>query len=148
MKVLTLCFLFRNDQILLGQKKRGFGQGKWNGFGGKLEKGESVEEAMLREVSEEIGVQILEFEKVGVVWETHPAWPDTLEVHIFTSKQFSGVPCESEEMKPDWFDLSQIPYGEMWEGDRVWIPKMLSGQQLELFIELNFDSKVLSFREA
>jgi len=37
-KVLTLVFLRRPGQILLGMKKRGFGQGRWNGFGGKGER--------------------------------------------------------------------------------------------------------------
>ena len=52
--------LFREEegerQLLLGRKKRGFGEGKWNGFGGKLEPGETVEEAAVRELQEESGV--------------------------------------------------------------------------------------------
>ena len=38
-KLLSLVYVRRGTQILLGLKKRGFGQGKWNGFGGKLEEG-------------------------------------------------------------------------------------------------------------
>ena len=41
----TLCFLLRKDEILLAKKKYGFGVGKWNGVGGKVEKGETIEEA-------------------------------------------------------------------------------------------------------
>ncbi|CAN0403706.1 unnamed protein product, partial [Ectocarpus sp. 8 AP-2014] len=44
------------NEILLGMKKRGFGEGKWNGFGGKVESGESVEEAAKRELMEEAGL--------------------------------------------------------------------------------------------
>ena len=49
-KVLTLVLVRDVPQrrILLGMKKRGFGAGKWNGFGGKLEPGESVQEAAKR----------------------------------------------------------------------------------------------------
>ncbi len=36
------------SNILLGLKKRGFGSGKWNGFGGKVEANESIEEAAKR----------------------------------------------------------------------------------------------------
>eukprot|EP00056_Hartaetosiga_gracilis_P017259 m.6783 g.6783 ORF g.6783 m.6783 type:complete len:151 (-) comp5533_c0_seq1:454-906(-) len=54
-KPLTLVFAFADEdrkRILLGMKKRGFGKGKFNGFGGKLEKGETVEEAAVRELQE------------------------------------------------------------------------------------------------
>ena len=35
-KLLTLVFLREGSKVLLGMKKRGFGVGKWNGFGGKV----------------------------------------------------------------------------------------------------------------
>ena len=35
-KLLTLVFLREGGKVLLGMKKRGFGVGKWNGFGGKV----------------------------------------------------------------------------------------------------------------
>ena len=54
-KVLTLVLLRQENWVLLGMKKRGFGVGKWNGFGGKLEPGETVVEAAAREVREECG---------------------------------------------------------------------------------------------
>ena len=41
-KVLTLAFIRDGDQLLLGMKKRGFGAGKWNGFGGKVDPGETI----------------------------------------------------------------------------------------------------------
>jgi len=47
-KILTLAFVRRKGEILLGYKKRGFGAGKWNGFGGKVEAGETIEDAAKR----------------------------------------------------------------------------------------------------
>ena len=44
----TLLFVRKDDEILLGMKKRGFGTGKWNGFGGKIEAGETIEQAAVR----------------------------------------------------------------------------------------------------
>ena len=54
MKHVTLLFLLTDDQILLAMKKRGFGMGRWNGVGGKIEPGETIEEATARECREEI----------------------------------------------------------------------------------------------
>ena len=58
MKVASLCFLVdkKNKRVLMGMKKRGFGAGKYNGFGGKVEAGETIEEAVIRELWEESGV--------------------------------------------------------------------------------------------
>lgn len=58
-KVLTLCVLVNDDRVLLGMKKRGFGVGRWNGFGGKLELHETVEEAARREIFEEVARECL-----------------------------------------------------------------------------------------
>ena len=57
-KVCTLVYLLDNDRILLGLKKRGIGEGKWNGFGGKvhINEGETIVEGAIREVEEECGI--------------------------------------------------------------------------------------------
>ena len=66
-KVMTLCMITRGDEILLGMKKRGFGKGRWNGFGGKLMPGESIEDAARREVLEEIGVTLGDISERGAI---------------------------------------------------------------------------------
>jgi hypothetical protein len=47
-KLYTLAFVLDSRRILLGMKKRGFGAGRWNGFGGKVDPGESIESAAKR----------------------------------------------------------------------------------------------------
>jgi 8-oxo-dGTP diphosphatase/2-hydroxy-dATP diphosphatase len=47
-KVLTLAFIREAGRLLLGLKKKGFGQGRWNGFGGKVEPGETIPDAAFR----------------------------------------------------------------------------------------------------
>ena len=47
-KMLTLAMVRKTNSLLLGLKKKGFGEGKWNGFGGKVEKGETVSEGAVR----------------------------------------------------------------------------------------------------
>lgn len=47
-KLLTLLFVVESDRVLLGMKKRGFGAGRWNGFGGKVDRDETIEEAAKR----------------------------------------------------------------------------------------------------
>ena len=64
-KHLTICFLHDDEKVLLAMKKRGFGEGWWNGYGGKLIEGETPEEAAIRELEEESGIRAKRIEKRG-----------------------------------------------------------------------------------
>jgi len=124
-KLLTLCLIHQAPKILLGMKKRGFGAGRWNGFGGKLDPGETLEDAAKREFREEAGIGVKDLEKVGILEFEFQGNPEILEVHIFRVSGFSGEPTESEEMKPQWFHIDEIPFDKMWPDDKYWLPLFL-----------------------
>ena len=127
-KILTLCMVIKEGEILLGLKKRGFGVGRWNGFGGKIEEKETVEEGALRELKEEIGIVATKMDKVGILEFLFQNDPKILEVHIFKVSKFDGEPLESEEMKPRWFIFEKIPFSQMWSDDIHWFPMLLGGK--------------------
>ena len=52
----VLCFIIHDGKILLIRKKKGLGAGKVNAPGGRIESGESPEDAALRECREEVGL--------------------------------------------------------------------------------------------
>jgi 8-oxo-dGTP diphosphatase/2-hydroxy-dATP diphosphatase len=128
-KQMTLCIVRQGDKVLLGMKKRGFGAGRWNGFGGKVDTGETVEQAARREIKEEAGIEVKDMDKVGVIDFEFQGKPGILEVNIFRSTDFSGEPVESDEMKPQWFDIDHIPFAEMWPDDIHWLPLFLVGKK-------------------
>jgi mutator protein MutT len=132
MKQNTLLMLRHNHELLLAMKKRGFGAGKWNGVGGKVESGESVEQALVRECEEEIGVTPKNYHKVAVHIFTYPENGETMqqETHVYVSEQWTGEPEETEEMAPRWFPLGEIPYDHMWDDDALWLPLVLRGKKL------------------
>jgi 8-oxo-dGTP diphosphatase/2-hydroxy-dATP diphosphatase len=130
-KIQTLCVIHQHPNILLGMKKRGFGAGRWNGFGGKLADGETIEQAAKREVFEEAGIVCDNLEKAGIIDFAFNGKSEILEVHIFRAINFSGNITESEEMKPEWFDISKIPFSEMWPDDIHWMPLFLSGKKFK-----------------
>lgn len=144
MKQLTLLFLQREEQVLLAMKKRGFGAGRWNGVGGKLDTGETVEQALVRECQEEIEVTPTGYEKVAeiVFNEQHEGSKNTLQVHVFTCHQWEGAPAETEEMAPKWFDTNAIPYEDMWPDDPYWLPYVLAGKKLICEFDLDENDQI------
>ena len=115
---------------MLGMKKRGFGQGKWNGFGGKVEAKESIEKAMERELKEEVGIIPRSFKKKAIFEFHFKDKPEYLEVHVFYISSFDGEPKETEEMRPQWFSQRELPFENMWPDDRYWLPLFLEGKTL------------------
>jgi 8-oxo-dGTP diphosphatase/2-hydroxy-dATP diphosphatase len=130
-KLLTLCIVHQHPRVLLGMKKRGFGEGRWNGFGGKVMAGETIEEAAKREMLEESGAEVKDLEKMGVVEFEFQGNPEILQVHIFRAQDFVGEPTESEEMRPQWYRVDEIPFDSMWPDDKFWLPLFLKGKKFE-----------------
>ena len=141
--LLTLCMIHQHPRVLLGMKKRGFGAGKWNGFGGHIEKGETIEEATRREIREEAGLEVGELSKNGVIEFEWKGKPEILEVHVFRTDSFSGEPRESEEMKPQWFHIDELPYDEMWVDDKYWSPLLFERKKFTAKFLFDADDKIL-----
>lgn len=143
-KLYTLCHIHTPERILLGMKKRRFGEGWWNGYGGKVNDGETIEQAADREIREETrGIRALRFDKRGILNFEFEGDPVLLEVHVFRVTQFEGEPEETEEMKPRWFSLDDIPYDEMWPADRYWIPLLLAEKKFLGMIKFGQDKRTL-----
>ncbi|MEW5955787.1 MAG: 8-oxo-dGTP diphosphatase [Candidatus Micrarchaeota archaeon] len=139
----TLCFLVdaRSQRVLLGMKKRGFGGGKYNGFGGKVLPGETVAAAAARELQEEAGVSCPELSKVGELAFFFPQkkeWDQT--VHVFIASAWQGEPVESDEMKPQWFGYAALPFDRMWPDDPYWLPLVLGGNKVRAEFRFKQDS--------
>ncbi|KZV76584.1 hypothetical protein PENSPDRAFT_679939 [Peniophora sp. CONT] len=143
-KSYTNAFVFdpTGTKMLLGLKKRGFGVGLYNGFGGKVDPGETPAEAAKRELKEEAGIDA-PLEHCGsllFILENGPEW--AFQIELYRSSTFSGEITETDEMRPMWFSTSSavsaiesaagglpaIPYAQMWQDDIYWMPLMLAGK--------------------
>jgi 8-oxo-dGTP diphosphatase len=142
----TTCYLRRDGQVLLGQKKRGFGTGYFVGIGGRLEPGETVEQAALREIEEEVGVRAVRQDLIsmGSVIFLFPAKPEwDLHVALFQLHRWQGEIQESEEMNPAWFDPGLLPYDRMWQDARFWLPHILHGIHLQARVVYREDNQTV-----
>lgn len=125
-KLLTLTLIFKNDEILLGMKNRGMGKGKWNGFGGKVEPNETIDDAAKREVKEECGLDVISMEKIGIIDFEYVGSKEILEGHIYFCDLFEGDIIESDEMAPiKWFKIKDSPCDTMWIDHKYWFPMIL-----------------------
>jgi len=129
-----VCFLLREHaggtEVLLGRKKEGLGVGNFVGPGGKLEPGESAVDAVVREVFEEAGVVVAasDLEPRGLLSYFFPhreAWSQ--ESSVFVCRVWRGEPTGSDELDPEWFPLDLVPYDQMWDDARRWLPGVLAG---------------------
>lgn len=129
--ICTVCFILKEDQILLGLKKRGFGAGRWNGFGGKVQPNETIEQAAFRETLEESGLRVSNLHQLATLFFDFNYQDKRIETHVFVTHDFSGHLQEGEEMRPRWFKVTEIPYQQMWSDDIYWFPLMLAGKNFE-----------------
>jgi len=140
----TLLFIVREEKILLIHKKRGFGAGKINGPGGKVDPGETPLESALRETFEELGIKPMGTQASG---ELHFQFRDGFSLHctVFLAHDFEGEPQETDEALPFWISLDAIPYDKMWADDRHWLPLLIRGAHFAGYFE--FDGEQLLSRE-
>jgi 8-oxo-dGTP diphosphatase len=133
-----LCLLTRvvgdgERQVLLGHKKTGLGTGKIVALGGHVEERETAAQAAAREVTEESGLQVAagslrEAAHITFLFPTCPAWDMTVEV--FTTGSWHGEPAETEEIRPEWFAVADLPFDRMWDDGRQWVSRVLAGERL------------------
>ena len=144
----TLLLLRKDNKILLAMKKRGFGEGKYNGVGGKLEGNETPEQAMLRETKEEINITPTKYEKVAIIdfLEYVKGEQANLTFHLYIATEWDNEPEETDEMKPEWFDIDKIPYDNMFPDDKYWLPLILEGKKIKAFFEFNENWELLSHK--
>ncbi|KAH0478744.1 MAG: hypothetical protein KVP17_001275 [Porospora cf. gigantea B] len=124
--VTTLVHVKRDESLLLGLKKRGLGCGKWNGFGGKVEVGETVRRGARRELEEECGLSVNEKDLLfqGLLQYTFPnrrplhVWVYLVPWHVVPGDTIK----ETDEMLPQWFRFEDLPWAQMWDDDLLWLP--------------------------
>lgn len=142
----TLCILKKDNKILLAKKKKGFAKDKYNGIGGKLQENETPETAMIRETKEEIFVTPTIYEKVGLLKfsEYYKGQKENITMHVYLVEKWLGNPTESDEMFPEWFNITEIPYKEMLPDDYYWLPLILEGKKIDGYFEFDENWLILN----
>ncbi len=133
--------------VLLGYKKRGFGVGKYTGIGGKIELGETVRAAAVREMHEETGVVISPQDLVNAghltfYFPARPQW--NLTTRIFVGHRWQGEPIETGEIRPVWFEIDHLPFDAMWDDATYWYPYVLKNKCVRATFTFSTDCKTVA----
>jgi 8-oxo-dGTP pyrophosphatase MutT (NUDIX family) len=138
----NLLYIIKENKILLIYKKKGHGKFLFNGIGGKIKENENIRESVVREAKEEVNIKVknvflcgkINFDDETGLWE----------VYVFRASDFEGIPCETDECKPIWFDINNIPYDKMWPDDKYWLPILIKNKKFRAFFKIR-DMKIFEY---
>ena len=147
--IANLCYILNDkNEVLLQCKSRGFGQGKWNGPGGKQNPGETVEEATIREIREETNIIVKKLKKMG---ELEFVFVDNEEsnflTHVFICRDFRGQPKDLGEGELKWFKIEKVPLNKMWDDDQYWLKHLLKGEYQHKRFYFDKNGKVIKYED-
>ncbi len=137
----TCGYLIRDGKwlmLLRNIKKDDVNAGKWIGVGGKTEPGETARMCMIREIKEETGLAAEDPEYRGIL---HFHYDDKEEemIHIYTVEKFSGELTDCNEGTLAWIDEDKILDLPLWEGDRLFLKKLITQQKNIFCLDLYYD---------
>lgn len=118
----VLAYIEENHQYLLlyrNKKKIDINKGKWIGVGGHVEKGETPEDALFREIKEETNLDVLEFSKRGIVYFINNDFSEVMHLYVVNKVKGTIKECDEGELK--FVDIDKIFELPMWEGDKIFL---------------------------
>ncbi|OYW41949.1 hypothetical protein B7Z28_01950 [Candidatus Saccharibacteria bacterium 32-45-3] len=117
---------------MLGIKKTGYRENIWNGVGGKVEKGETSEQGIVREAREETTTRPMNFWEVAQLNALHRYKNGSVQhfVHVYLCDEWEGEFEPTKEFSPRWRKREDIPYDRMWEDTKLWLPQVLGGNKV------------------
>ena len=88
-------------------------------------------------------------DQVGFMVFSFQDKPLMIKIFVYIAQDYEGTPVETEEMRPQWFPVSQSPYDQMWPDDRHWMPMLLEGKSFFGRVDMVDDDEIdeCTFRE-
>ncbi len=125
-KLATMVYLLKGNKVLFLERRKEndkvHKQGMHIPMGGKVEKGESLEDCIKREALEESGIKVNSVDLKGVIYfrdfgEKNADWID----YIYASDDFKGEPRDGNEGSFLWVKLEDFKKLNLYEGDKIFI---------------------------
>lgn len=130
-----------NSYLLLyrNKKKNDMSEGKWIGVGGHVEKGETIDDAVIREVCEETGLTVHSLKCDGEVLFINNDYEEMM--YVYEISDFTGELKDCNEGELAWIDIDEMLALPMWEGDKAYLPLLRRHEYFRL--EIRYRDKTL-----
>ena len=143
----VLAYIEKDDSYLMlfrNKKDKDINANKWIGVGGHIEQDETVEQALYREIKEETGLDVISYEKRGLI---HFNYGDLSEImHLFVIKEVKGDLIECDEGTLKYIPKNEVLNIPIWQGDRIFLKKLLSNEPY-FELELNYlKDRLISYK--
>lgn len=144
----VMIYLEKENQYLMlyrNKKEKDINKNKYIGVGGHVEKGETPDQALIREVKEETGLDLLSFIKRGLVYFVLNGYEE--EMYIYTSLDFKGELIECNEGDLLWVDKDKVMSLPIWEGDKYFLKYLLEEDKYFVMRLIYEDDKLIKVIE-
>ena len=123
----VVCYLKRDNQYLLlyrNKKENDYNEGKWIGVGGHIEKNETPDQAVIREVKEETGLDVRSLKCSGEVLFINNDYEEMMYVYEIDDFDGQEIVCDEGDLR--WIPIEDIYCYPMWEGDKEFLPLLIN----------------------
>ena len=121
------CYIKKDDCYLLlyrNKEENDMNEGKWLGVGGHVEKNETIDHAMIREIKEETGLDVYAFRCAGEVLFINDDYQEKMYVYEVSEVKGELIACNEGDLS--WIPVKDIYQYPMWEGDKVFLPLLFT----------------------
>ena len=139
----VLCYIEKDQDYLMiyrNKKENDMSEGKWMGVGGHIEKGETPDEALIREVKEETNLTLLSYEMRGIIYFQNDDYEEVM--YLYTSDKYEGTLSDCNEGDLYFIPKNQISSLPIWEGDKIFL-KYLEDDEPFFKLKLIYKDKEL-----
>lgn len=140
----VLCYIKKDDSYLLlyrNKKENDMNEGKYLGIGGHIEEGETKEEALIREVKEETGLDVLSYRFRGTLLFINDDYEEIM--YLYTCDDFKGELIECDEGDLSFVKFDKMMTLPMWEGDKAFLPYLINDSLDYFELTLRYKHKEL-----
>lgn len=123
----VLAYIKKDNQFLMlyrNKKKKDINKEKWIGVGGHLEEGESKEQALIREIKEETGLDVLHYIYRGELLFINNDFEEVMYLYLVDEVKGETTDCDEGELA--WIKKEDLMSLNMWEGDYKFLPLLIN----------------------